>query len=73
MSIIKRYKNNPILTKDNVPYPVATVHNAVVPEDDGTIKTYWGCADTVINVGVTKINNLVYLFNFCLNNSRKAL
>ena len=28
MSIIKRYKNNPILTKDNIPYPVTTVHNA---------------------------------------------
>lgn len=29
-SIIKRYKNNPILTKDDVPYPVSTVHNAGV-------------------------------------------
>jgi len=28
MSIIKRYKKNPILKKDNVPYPVATIHNA---------------------------------------------
>lgn len=28
--LIKRYKNNPILTKDDVPYPVATVHNAGV-------------------------------------------
>lgn len=28
--IIKRYKNNPILTKDDIPYPVATVHNAGV-------------------------------------------
>ena len=28
--IIQRYKNNPILTKDDVPYPVATVHNAAV-------------------------------------------
>lgn len=25
---VKRYKNNPILTKADVPYPVATVHNA---------------------------------------------
>ncbi len=30
MSIIKRYKNNPILTKNDVPYQVATVHNAAV-------------------------------------------
>jgi len=28
--LINRYKKNPILTKDNVPYPVATVHNAAV-------------------------------------------
>ena len=28
--MIKRYINNPILTKDDVPYPVATVHNAGV-------------------------------------------
>jgi len=28
--LIKRYQNNPILTKDDVPYPVATVHNAGV-------------------------------------------
>ncbi len=28
--LIKRYNKNPILTKDDVPYPVATVHNAGV-------------------------------------------
>lgn len=28
--MINRYKNNPILTKEDVPYPVATVHNAAV-------------------------------------------
>ena len=28
--IVTRYKNNPILTKNDVPYPVATVHNAGV-------------------------------------------
>jgi len=28
--IVKRYANNPILTKDDVPYPVSTVHNAGV-------------------------------------------
>lgn len=26
--LVKRYKGNPILTKDDVPYPVVTVHNA---------------------------------------------
>lgn len=29
-NLIKRYKKNPILTKHEVPYPVATVHNAGV-------------------------------------------
>ena len=28
--IIKRFSGNPILTKEDVPYPVATVHNAAV-------------------------------------------
>lgn len=28
--LIERYKNNPILEKNNVPYPVATIHNAGV-------------------------------------------
>ena len=30
MPIVKRYENNPILTKDDVPYEVHTVHNAAV-------------------------------------------
>ncbi len=34
-SIVKRYKNNPILTKRDVPYPVETVHNAGVVKHDG--------------------------------------
>ena len=28
--VVERYANNPILTRDDVPYPVATVHNAGV-------------------------------------------
>lgn len=32
--LIKRYKGNPILTKHEVPYPVATVHNAGVIKFD---------------------------------------
>ena len=35
MPVIERYKNNPILTKDDVPYPVATVHNAAVTKYNG--------------------------------------
>ncbi|MCH7702744.1 MAG: glycoside hydrolase family 130 protein [Planctomycetes bacterium] len=33
--IVKRYQGNPILTADDVPYPVATVHNAGVAKVDG--------------------------------------
>ncbi|TLX70761.1 glycosidase [Labilibacter sediminis] len=33
--VIERYKNNPILTKNDVPYPVATVHNAAVVKHQG--------------------------------------
>ncbi len=33
--LINRYPDNPILTKDDVPYPVATVHNAAVTKFKG--------------------------------------
>jgi predicted GH43/DUF377 family glycosyl hydrolase len=33
--LITRYPNNPILTRDDVPYPVATVHNAAVVKHEG--------------------------------------
>lgn len=41
-----------------------------VPEDDGTVKIYWGGADTVMCVGEANINELVSL---CINNPRKPL
>jgi predicted GH43/DUF377 family glycosyl hydrolase len=34
--IIKRYDKNPILTRDDVPYPVSTVHNAGVVKHNGS-------------------------------------
>jgi predicted GH43/DUF377 family glycosyl hydrolase len=34
-AIVKRYEGNPILTKDDVPYPVVTVHNAGMIKHDG--------------------------------------
>jgi predicted GH43/DUF377 family glycosyl hydrolase len=51
------------------------VHNVVftcgaVPEDDGTVKIYWGGADTVMCMGTAKIDELV---NLCLENARPAL
>ncbi|MFH1148568.1 MAG: glycoside hydrolase family 130 protein [Pseudomonadota bacterium] len=51
------------------------VHNVVfscgaVPETDGTVKIYWGGADTVMCAGTAAIRDLVDL---CLNNSRPAM
>lgn len=51
------------------------VHNVVfscgaVPERDGTVKIYWGGADTVMCVGTAVIKDLVGL---CLNDSRPAV
>ena len=53
---------------------VGYVHNVVftcgaVPEDDGTVKIYWGAADTVMCVGSASIEELV---NLCLTDSRPA-
>ncbi len=51
------------------------VHNVVfccgaVPENDGSVKIYWGGADKVMCVGTAIIEDLV---DHCLNNSRKAI
>ena len=51
------------------------VHNVVfccgaVAEDDGTVKIYWGGADTVMCVGEADIAELVGL---CVGQSRPAL
>ncbi len=53
---------------------VGYVHNVVftcgaVPEDDGTLKLYWGGVDKVICAGTAVIDELVDL---CLNDSRPA-
>jgi predicted GH43/DUF377 family glycosyl hydrolase len=51
------------------------VHNVVfccgaVPEEDGSIKIYWGGADTVMCAGTAQISDLV---DICLSRSRPAL
>jgi len=53
---------------------VGYVHNVVftcgaVPEDDGTLKLYWGAADKVMCAGTAVIDDLT---NLCLTNSRPA-
>lgn len=50
------------------------VHNVIftcgaVPEEDGSVKIYWGGADTVMCVGVAQMDDLL---EFCLNDSRKT-
>ena len=35
--VVKRYPKNPILTKNDVPYAVATVHNAGVVKHNGRV------------------------------------
>ncbi len=42
----------------------------LVAEDDGTLKIYWGPADTVMCVGTASIADLVQL---CRNKPRTAL
>lgn len=64
------------ILQPEAPYEITGyVHNVVftcgaVPEDDGTLKLYWGGADTVMCVGTANIAELVDL---CLTNSRKPL
>ncbi len=64
-----------ILQPEEVYEITGYVHNVVftcgaVPEDDGTIKIYWGGADKVMCMGTAITEELV---DYCLNNPRKAL
>ena len=64
-----------ILQPEEVYEITGYVHNVVftcaaVPEEDGTLKIYWGGADKVMCVGTASIDELV---DHCLNNSRKPL
>ncbi len=43
---------------------------AAVPEEDGTVKIYWGGADTVMCAGTAVIDDLVQL---CLTKTRPPL
>ncbi len=35
VALINRFEGNPVLTRDDVPYPVSTVHNAAVVKYEG--------------------------------------
>ena len=64
-----------ILQPEEVWEVTGYVHNVVftcgaIPEDDGTVKIYWGGADKVMNVGTADLEELVDL---CLNQGRPAM
>jgi predicted GH43/DUF377 family glycosyl hydrolase len=41
-----------------------------IPEDDGSVKIYWGGADKVMCVGTARLDDLV---DHCVKNSRNPL
>ena len=64
-----------ILTPEDPWELTGYVHNVVfscaaVPEEDGTVKIYWGGADTVMCAGTANINELV---EFCLASPRDPM
>jgi predicted GH43/DUF377 family glycosyl hydrolase len=74
-SVIIAVGDDWILQPEEVYEITGYVHNVVftcgaIPEDDGTVKIYWGGADTVMCVGTAIVEELVDL---CLNKSRKAI
>jgi predicted GH43/DUF377 family glycosyl hydrolase len=64
------------ILQPEMPYEITGyVHNVVfccgaVPEDDGSVKIYWGGADSVMCAGTANIEELV---DSCLNNPRKPI
>ena len=67
--------NQFILGPDQMHEMTGYVHNVVftcgaIPEDDGTVKVYYGGADTCMNVAEAKIDELIEL---CLENKRPPL
>lgn len=74
-SIIRGYAKQFILAPDQMHEITGYVHNVVfccgaVPEEDGTVKIYYGGADTNMNVAEAKIDDLIDL---CLNESRPPM
>ncbi len=74
-SIIIGVGDSWILQPEEVYEVTGYVHNVVftcgaVPEGDGSVKIYWGGADSVMCVGTAQIDELVSL---CLNNSRSPI
>lgn len=74
-AVVRGVADDWILQPEEVYEVTGYVHNVVfccgtVPEEDGTVKIYWGGADKVMCVGVAKIADLI---NLCLSKPRSAL
>ncbi|MCX7833589.1 MAG: glycoside hydrolase family 130 protein [Ignavibacteria bacterium] len=74
-SIILGVADEWILQPEEIYEQIGYVHNVVftcgaIPENDGTLKIYWGGADTVLCVGEAKIEDLI---NLCLEKSRNPI
>src|SRR5882757_4349661 len=53
--IVRRYPGNPILTRDAIPYPVETVHNAAVVKHEGEyIITYSAYSRNGVRIALAK-------------------
>jgi predicted GH43/DUF377 family glycosyl hydrolase len=74
-SVILAVGDEWILQPEKVYEITGYVHNVVftcgaVPEDDGSVKIYWGGADKVMCVGTAMLDDLV---DHCLNHPRKPI
>ncbi|MCG2725315.1 MAG: glycosidase, partial [Elusimicrobia bacterium] len=70
LGVSDRWILQPEDTWERVGYvPNVVFSCGAVPEDDGTLKLYWGGADTVMCAGTANIDELVEL---CLKDSRPA-
>ena len=71
LGVSDRWILEPVDPWERVGYvPNVVFSCAAIAEDDGTLKLYWGAADTVMCVGTAIIDELVEL---CLSCPRKAL
>jgi predicted GH43/DUF377 family glycosyl hydrolase len=74
-SVILAVGDEWILQPEEVYEITGYVHNVVftcgaIPEEDGSVKIYWGGADKVMCVGTAILDDLV---DHCLNNPRKPM
>lgn len=58
--VVKRYEENPILSKEDIPFACSFIFNTgVVQETNGEVKIYYGAADTSICLATAKISDLI--------------